>query len=284
MAYEGRNPDIDSIQMKARSTEPPFPGTATNTDKEGTLFVSNDSSGTGAAFEPPGLYVYIRNSTGTSFGWQILSPNTNASQIDTGNLGAEFGGVPCGTIIPFAKDVSTAGLPTGYLLCDGSAVSQSTYATLFTAMGGSTGGGKAFGSTGTDFNLPDMRGVFMRGRTGTSTADPDATGRTGPVTGQQTGNNVGSYQADALAHHGHYSHNADSSSQPKYGGTSIASGDYANAQNNNNGDEYFRIEGTSTLPIYAQTNPSAFPSGTYSAAGTDTRPKNLYVDFIIRYL
>ena len=96
-------------------------------------------------------------------GWQILSPNSNASQtLTSGNLAAQFGGVPTGTILPFAKDVSTAGLPTGYLLCDGSSISQSTYATLFAAMGGSTGGGKAFGSTGTNFNLPDLRGMFPK--------------------------------------------------------------------------------------------------------------------------
>ena len=280
MAYDGKSPDQDWTQMNPRTTEPTFPSGATDAYKEGTFFVSNETSATGT-FYPPGFYVYLRDSTG-AFNWQILTPNTNATLINAGNLGAEYGGVPCGTILPFAKDVSSTGLPTGYLLCDGSAVSQSTYATLFTAMGGSTGGGKAFGSTGTNFNLPDLRGMFLRGRTGTSTNDPDSSGRTGPVTGQQTGNNVGSIQTDALEHHGHYTHNTDVSTAAKYSTQSITSGDYAIQGNNKNDDAYFRIEGTSTVPAYAKTAPSTFPTGTFSA--TDTRPKNIYGEYLIRYL
>lgn len=44
--------------------------------------------------------------------------------------------------------------PTGWLLCDGSAVSRTTYATLFAAIGTTWGNGD--GST--TFNLPDLRG------------------------------------------------------------------------------------------------------------------------------
>ena len=215
MAYEGKSPDQDWTQMNPRTAEPTFPSGATDAYKEGTFFVSNETSATGT-FYPPGFYVYLRDSTG-AFNWQILTPNTNASLINAGNLGAEYGGVPCGTILPFAKDVSTAGLPTGYLLCDGSSISQSTYATLFAALGGSTGGGKAFGSTGTNFNLPDLRGMFLRGRTGTSTRDPDASTRYAISVGQQTGNNVGSFQQYAIGYHGHYTHNSTTNSQGKWG-------------------------------------------------------------------
>lgn len=64
-------------------------------------------------------------------------------------------GVPSGALMPYAG--STA--PTGYLLCDGSAISRTTYASLFTAIGTSFGAGD--GST--TFNLPDTRNVFLRG-------------------------------------------------------------------------------------------------------------------------
>lgn len=49
--------------------------------------------------------------------------------------------------------------PTGWLICDGSAVSRTTYATLFSVIGTSYGTGD--GST--TFNLPDMRGKFPLG-------------------------------------------------------------------------------------------------------------------------
>lgn len=53
--------------------------------------------------------------------------------------------------------------PSGYLLCDGSAVNRTTYANLFSAIGTSFGTGD--GST--TFNIPDGRGGVLRG-TGTS--------------------------------------------------------------------------------------------------------------------
>ncbi len=44
-------------------------------------------------------------------------------------------------------------IPTGWLFCDGSAISRTTYAALFAAIGANFGGG----DESTTFNLPDMR-------------------------------------------------------------------------------------------------------------------------------
>lgn len=60
--------------------------------------------------------------------------------------------------------------PTGWLLCDGSAVSRTTYAALFAAIGTSYGTGD--GST--TFNLPDLRGRAPYGKG--SHTDADALG------------------------------------------------------------------------------------------------------------
>jgi microcystin-dependent protein len=65
--------------------------------------------------------------------------------------------VPVGTITMWAG--SDANVPTNWLLCDGSTISRSTYATLFTALGSGFGGGD--GST--TFNIPDMRDRFVVG-------------------------------------------------------------------------------------------------------------------------
>lgn len=62
---------------------------------------------------------------------------------------------PAGTVIWTAR--STA--PTGYLKANGAAISRTTYATLFSAIGTTYGAGD--GST--TFNLPDLRGEFVRG-------------------------------------------------------------------------------------------------------------------------
>lgn len=68
--------------------------------------------------------------------------------------------LPAGVVVPFAGSSA----PTGYLLCDGTAVSRTTYAALFAVL--STTFGSGDGST--TFNLPDMRetipvGVGTRG-------------------------------------------------------------------------------------------------------------------------
>ena len=62
---------------------------------------------------------------------------------------------PVGMIVSFAG--STA--PTGWLLCQGQAVSRTTYAKLFAVIGTTYGSGD--GST--TFNVPDMRGRFPLG-------------------------------------------------------------------------------------------------------------------------
>jgi microcystin-dependent protein len=60
-----------------------------------------------------------------------------------------------GAVAPF----SGAATPTGWLLCDGSAVSRSTYAALFSAIGTTYGAGNGT----TTFNLPDLRGRTVIG-------------------------------------------------------------------------------------------------------------------------
>ncbi len=52
-----------------------------------------------------------------------------------------------------------AAIPQGWLKCDGSAVSRATYAALFAAVGTTYGAGDG----ATTFNLPDLRGEFIRG-------------------------------------------------------------------------------------------------------------------------
>lgn len=70
---------------------------------------------------------------------------------------AALGGAAPATAIPPGGIVEYAGLaaPTGFLLCDGSTVSRTTYAALFAAIGVAWNTG---GEAGTVFRLPDMRG------------------------------------------------------------------------------------------------------------------------------
>ncbi len=70
--------------------------------------------------------------------------------------------------------VGFGAVPPGCLECNGSAVSRTTYNQLFAAIGTSYG----IGDGSTTFNLPDFRGLFIRGWNHGSTNDPDAATRT----------------------------------------------------------------------------------------------------------
>lgn len=64
--------------------------------------------------------------------------------------------IPPGVIWPYGGTAA----PSGYLMCDGSAVSRTTFAALFAIVGTAFGAGD--GST--TFNLPDLRGRFPLGK------------------------------------------------------------------------------------------------------------------------
>lgn len=62
--------------------------------------------------------------------------------------------VPTGVVATFAMNSA----PTGWLKANGAAISRTTYATLFAAIGTTFG----VGDGSTTFNLPDLRGYFSR--------------------------------------------------------------------------------------------------------------------------
>lgn len=67
---------------------------------------------------------------------------------------AALGGTPAGTVIQFAG----VSAPNGYLACDGASLLRADYVDLFAAIGTTHGA-----ADGTHFNVPDMRGLFVRG-------------------------------------------------------------------------------------------------------------------------
>lgn len=93
-----------------------------------------------------------------------------------------------GTILP---TVATSA-PTGWLLCDGSAVSRTTYANLYTLVGTTFGAGD--GST--TFNVPDLRGRTVIG-VGTGA------GLTARTRGQTGGAEVHQLGVTEIPAHGH---------------------------------------------------------------------------------
>jgi microcystin-dependent protein len=157
-------------------------------DVSGTLSIGNGGTGQttkAAAFDSlspmttSGDIIY----GGTSGTGTRLAKGSDG-QVLTLSLGvpswATAGGAPTGSVIDYAGSSA----PTGWLLCDGSAVSRTTYSALFTAI--STQFGSGDGST--TFNLPDLRGRVTAGKDdmGGSTASRLTGGGSG-ITGTTLG-------------------------------------------------------------------------------------------------
>lgn len=84
---------------------------------------------------------------------------TLQTQINNSGLSSGLSGIPCGTIISYTSTI----IPDGFLKCDGSFVSQITYANLFAIIGHSFQEGKSLYSPNY-FYLPDIQtGVFLSG-------------------------------------------------------------------------------------------------------------------------
>ena len=106
---------------------------------------------------------------------------SNNTQVAQAILALVGGVVPPGTVTMMAGTF----VPTGYLVCAGAVVSRTTYSNLFAVIGETYGNGDG----ATTFRLPDLRGEFIRGADFSRGVDP--------------GREIGTAQADALAHHSH---------------------------------------------------------------------------------
>ena len=173
-----------------------------------------------------------------------------------------------GMIVPFAGPAER--VPDGWLLCDGRAVSRSEYVGLYRAIGICWGQGD--GST--TFNLPDMRGMFLRGVSGDSGNDEDADSRTMLTdNGGNTGNNVGSYQGDAIRNITGQINigriiigNVPDKSAIYTPGNVIGINEFKPGDNGKSYTYEIVVDASRVVPT-----------------GSDNRPKNVYVNYIIKF-
>ncbi|HXJ22501.1 MAG TPA: tail fiber protein, partial [Polyangia bacterium] len=123
--------------------------------------------------------------------------NSDFAALDQ-RIAALEAGLPSGSIVPYGgpsganADAGTAAVPAGWLLCDGSAVSRTTYASLFAAIGINFGGGDGI----TTFNLPDLRGRTIIGA-------GHGTGLTARTLGQTVGEETHTLSTSEMPAHSH---------------------------------------------------------------------------------
>lgn len=140
-------------------------------------------------------------------------------------------------------------IPANHLACNGAAVSRTTYDKLFAAIGTLHGSGD--GST--TFNVPDYRGIFMRG-TGTHGTLLLANG------GAVAGPAVGAFQNDMMQGHVH-------------GASDTGTGE---------GISGFSAVDLGSLYNYTSTPVTDGTNGT-PRTGAETRPFSAGITFVIRY-
>ena len=143
--------------------------------------------------------------------------------------------------------------PDGWHICNGGEYSLASYPELYAVIG-TTWGDLTDGSGGagdTHFRVPDLRGEFLRGFDDAAGNDPDSASRTG-------GNVVGSSQSDMYSSHGHNIRGGNGGIPDWFGGS---------------GADYGLLTGGgSTFDGYIQ-----------HSGGNETRPRNKYVQFCIKY-
>lgn len=178
---------------------------------------------------------------------------------------------PIGTIQAFAGD--TLKIPKGWILCRGQKLNKydfPQYTDLYDVIGNYWGG-----SSGSDFKLPDFRGMFLRGA-GTNGNKTMANGS------NYSGGNLANYSLDQYQGHFHsindpgHAHNVDNTSVPNAAG--------GRQWNLISGTPYTTTN-TSSVNVTNITVTSSINDGTNGTprVGLETNPTSYSINYIIKY-
>lgn len=196
--------------------------------------------------------------TSTQLNYSVGVTSSIQTQINTNT--------PIGMIAPYSGSVS----PTGWLLCDGTSYSTTTYANLFGVVG------YTFGGSGSAFAVPNLKGRVVVGIDAAQT-EFDAIGESsGAMTHQHASSNSGTTSVahnhsidppsttssgagdhgHSLTDHSHYSdhsHYADHSHSVNPGETTTSSSSHAHTTNANSSNSS-RATGTSSVALGSHTH------------------------------
>jgi|TARA_A100000172_G_scaffold80729_1_gene71134 microcystin-dependent protein len=186
--------------------------------------------------------------------------------INAGSL--LVGGIPTGTVVPWTK----SSVATGFLECDGSAVSRSTYAALFAVIGTTYGAGNGSST----FNVPDLQDEVVVGKSGTkalaSTGGANTVSNSGNVSSNTNTNinvsgNVGGSTGNASLSTGQLASHNHNYNPSQAGGTFDPASIIGNTRVSNNSNSQFTIANTGSGQGHSH-NMSATFSGSGNAASS----------------
>jgi len=240
-----------------------------------------------ASLLPSGNGVLVKN--GSSFS---LASGVNGDFLQVLSGSIQFnstipGGIPTGAIVPYAANSA----PSGWVLCDGSlygrtALDPSPQVNLFGVIGTTYGIGDGL----TNFAVPDLRGMFVRGFDNGRGLDPlrvfgtdqsfavESHNHSG-TTGNQSANHTHSFSGttgDQSQDHSHIYQRTNFTANRSTGGSGAGTSEYgANTGGSSNGHTHnfsgttfgVNSDHTHSIPSYGQT---------------ETRPRNVAMNYIIK--
>ena len=200
---------------------------------------------------------------------------SNGQMLQTNGSGAlsftTVQGVPSGSV--FCMAVAT--VPSGYLECNGAAVSRTTYSVLFAVIGTAYGTGNGSST----FNLPDLRGEFVRGFDNGKGTD---SGRS-IATSQGSQNAQHNHSASATSTAGAHSHSLNY--QRKHvedTGTAAITDIRREGGDGDGGSQTFTNDTTSGFMNNATVSVSTSVS-IANQGGNESRPRNVAMMYVIKF-
>jgi microcystin-dependent protein len=235
----------------AESTQRAFDSLKNHINNQETVLYRGKGDPNGELPAPLGS-LYINENGGSNTSFYIKESEGSSSSGWTPACTVYSTTMPAGTIYAYGGTT----VPTDFLLCDGSAVSRTTYAELFSAI--STAWGVGDGST--TFNVPDLRGMFLRGE-GTHGTQTMANGSA------FDGGAVGDYVADKMQGHYHYQYVYDNTRAISAGASwnGDTTGGAKSTENTTTGVKSPKTDGTNGTP----------------RTGTETKPVSYSIKYII---
>lgn len=206
-------------------------------------------------------------------GMMRYSTTINSFEGYVNNAWSPVGGVPTGGVVALAS----TSVPTGFLECNGAAISRTTYSTLYSVINTIYG----VGDGSTTFNLPDLRGTTVRGYDDGRGLDP--------------GRSFGTYQGDAYASHNHTASVSDPGHTHSTNVSDPGHWHYVNAGMYGSGsggadlNPQHGVNGATTTTVTTGVSVSVNGSttgisvSTGASGSSETRAKNVALMYCIKY-
>ena len=225
-------------------------------------------------------FVAIQAPSNVSSDVTLTLPSTDGNANDvlqsdgSGNL--SFAALPQAVPTGSVHMMATTTAPSGYLKCNGAAVSRTTYADLFAIIG--TTHGEGDGSS--TFNVPDLRGEFVRGWD-----DGKGTDNTRSFASFQHSNNgAHSHSTSATTTISPANHNHVFPGDDQLGGQANNQGGWTNRTTGN--FPYDARSSTSGGGIIYRTSDESLSAATtvtvHQDGGNEARPRNIAMMYVIK--